>query len=178
MALTYTAIATVTVGSGGASSIDFNSIPGTYTDLLIKCSLRQSGYTGVSWDWLKIRFNGSSATNYSGRIINGAGTLGPSASQYTNQNGMEKLGLANSTTSSSNTFSSSDIHIPNYAGSYNKSAAGDGAHEDNANVAICAMGAGLWSNTAAITSITLFPENGTTWVQHSSATLYGIKNTV
>jgi hypothetical protein len=178
MALTYTAIATVTVGSGGASSIDFNSIPGTYTDLLIKCSLRQSGYTGVTWDWLKFRFNGSSATVYSSRDLEGAGTLGPATNTFTSQNGMVKLGLANSTTSSSNTFSSNDIYIPNYAGSYNKSAAGDGAHEDNTGAALCVMGAGLWSNTAAITSITLFPENGTAWVQHSSATLYGIKNTV
>jgi len=47
----------------------------------------------------------------------------------------------------------------------------------NATAAIAVLGAGLWSNTAAITSITLFPENGTAWVQHSSATLYGIKNT-
>jgi hypothetical protein len=40
MANTYEAIATVTVGSGGATDIEFTSIPGTYTDLLIKSSLR------------------------------------------------------------------------------------------------------------------------------------------
>lgn len=177
MANTYIPIATVTVGSGGAANIEFTSIPQTYTDLLIKCSLRQSGYTGVTWDWLKIRLNGSSATNYSGRDLEGAGTSGVYSNTFTSQNALVKLGLANSTTSSSNTFSSNDIYIPNYAGSYNKSAAGDGVHEDNANVAICVMGAGLWSDTSAITSISLFPENGTAWVQHSSATLYGIKNT-
>ena len=36
MANTYVAIATVTVGSGGAASIDFTSIPATYTDLVVK----------------------------------------------------------------------------------------------------------------------------------------------
>ena len=35
---TYTLIASNTVGSGGTASIEFNSIPQTYTDLLIKIS--------------------------------------------------------------------------------------------------------------------------------------------
>ena len=175
MATTYEAIATVTVGSGGASTIDFTSIPATYTDLLIKCSLRQSGYTGVVWDWLKFRFNGSSATNYSSRDLEGNGA-NVYSNTFTSQNGMRVLGLANSTTSTSNTFSSNELYIPNYAGSNNKSVSGDGVHENNATTAISVLGAGLWSNTSAITSISLFPENGTAWVQYSTATLYGIKN--
>jgi hypothetical protein len=36
MANTYEAIATVEVGSGGASTIDFTSIPSTYTDLVLR----------------------------------------------------------------------------------------------------------------------------------------------
>ena len=40
MATTFTKIASVTVGSGGASSIDFTSIPSTYTDLCVKLSTR------------------------------------------------------------------------------------------------------------------------------------------
>lgn len=176
MANTYTPIATVTVGSGGAANIEFTSIPQTYTDLLVKCSLRQSGYTGVTWDWLKFRFNGSSATVYSSRDLEGNGS-NTYSNTFTSQNGMVKLGLANSTTSTSNTFSSNELYIPNYTSSNNKSVSGDGVHEDNATAAIAVLGAGLWSNTAAITSITLFPENGTAWVQYSTATLYGIKNT-
>jgi hypothetical protein len=176
MANTYIPIATVTVGSGGAANIEFTSIPQTYTDLLVKCSLRQSGYTGVTWDWLKFRFNGSSATVYSSRDLEGNGS-NVYSNTFTSQNGMVKLGLANSTTSTSNTFSNNELYIPNYTSSNNKSASGDGVHEDNATAAIAVLGAGLWSNTAAITSITLFPENGTAWVQYSTATLYGIKNT-
>ena len=40
MATTYKAIATVTVGSGGAANIEFTSIPATYTDLVIHLSGR------------------------------------------------------------------------------------------------------------------------------------------
>ena len=39
---TYTLISSVTVGAGGASSIDFTSIPSTYTDLLVKISARST----------------------------------------------------------------------------------------------------------------------------------------
>ena len=43
MAVTFTQIASVTVGSGGAASIDFTSIPSTYTDLCIKTSIKEKG---------------------------------------------------------------------------------------------------------------------------------------
>ena len=42
MATTYTLISSVTVGSGGAASIEFTSIPSTYTDLVLKLSARSS----------------------------------------------------------------------------------------------------------------------------------------
>ena len=49
MANTYELIASSTVGAGGASSIDFNSIPNTYTDLLVKLSGRSStGYNALT----------------------------------------------------------------------------------------------------------------------------------
>jgi hypothetical protein len=35
---TMTALSTVTVGAGGAATIDFTSIPQTYTDLIVKIS--------------------------------------------------------------------------------------------------------------------------------------------
>jgi hypothetical protein len=41
MATTFIKIASVTVGSGGAASMDFTSIPSTYTDLVIKVSTRK-----------------------------------------------------------------------------------------------------------------------------------------
>jgi hypothetical protein len=52
-----TLISSVTVGSGGAADIEFTSIPATYTDLLVKISIRNatSGATRVY-----VRFNGAS----------------------------------------------------------------------------------------------------------------------
>ena len=56
MPVTYKPIATVTVGAGGAASIDFTSIPGTYTDLLVLISARSTRSTDYR-DELFIRFN-------------------------------------------------------------------------------------------------------------------------
>jgi len=51
MANTYEAIATVTATTSVAN-IEFTSIPGTYTDLVLKTSLRSTNYSG---DWDPVR---------------------------------------------------------------------------------------------------------------------------
>lgn len=164
MPTTYKAIATVTVGAGGASSIDFTSIPGTYTDLLIKTSVRSNQANNAQS--LTIKFNGS-GSNFTSRIIEGSGS---GVSSFT---GTNLVGNVQGTSSTASTFSNLDIYIPNYAGSTNKSYSADGVTENNGTVAYATLCAGLWSQTSAITSISL---NIDFLVQYSTATLYGIKN--
>ena len=170
MANTFELIASSTVGAGGASSIDFTSIVGTYTDLAIKYSLRSSSTTD---DYLgvKLSFN-SSTTSFTIRQLYGTGSTAGSGNYSTNNpSGYMQAGL---TTAS--TFASGDIYIPNYAGSTNKSFSTDSVAENNAATAnFLSLLAGLWSNTAAITSISLTPATGN-FVQYSTAVLYGIKN--
>jgi hypothetical protein len=79
MATTYEAIATVTVGSGGAADITFSSIPATYTDLVVKTSLRNADPTDQRWN-VKITFNGN-GSNYSERLLFGAGSSAGSDSR-------------------------------------------------------------------------------------------------
>jgi hypothetical protein len=169
MADTFIKIASVTVGAGGASSIDFTSIPSTYTDLVLKISAR-SNKALAGADWAKIAFNGV-ATNQTLRALYGSGST---AGSYTD------TAIYVSTTSNSqtaSTFGNSEYYIPNYAGSTNKSVSGDGTSETNASTNNdLILIAGLWSSTAAINQITLTPFTGTAWLQYSTATLYGIKN--
>jgi hypothetical protein len=169
MANTYTAIATVTVGSGGAADITFSSIPATYTDLALVLSLRSAG-TGTPY--ARARFNGTT-TGYSNRRLNGNGTTTGSGSPT---DAYIILGVANTATQTTSTFSSHSVYIPNYAGSNNKSTSSDSASENNATEAYIYLMAGLWSNSAAITSIAITEENAANWGQYSTATLYGIKN--
>ena len=170
MANTFQLIASTTVGAGGASSIDFTSIPSTYTDLCLKISARHSGSSVANAFFIK--FNGNTSS-YSYRYLEGAGSGTPGSSFGSTRN----AGVENGNTSTANTFSSAEIYIPNYAGSNNKSYSSDSVVENNATLGIQWFLAGLWSNTAAITSISIQPDTSpNAYVQYSTAYLYGVKN--
>ena len=160
---TYVEIAAVTVGSGGASSIDFNSIPNKYTDLKLLASLRVSN--SALYADILVRPNGSSSS-LSCKLLygNGSGIYSPTI-------GDSYGGVANGATSTSNAFSSVEWYFPNYNSSVYKSFSADSAWENNSSTASEVMGTDLWSNTAAITSISLSGN----FVQDSTAYLYGIK---
>ena len=164
---TFTKIASVTVGGAGAASMDFTSIPATYTDLCVKVSARdlQPGVT----DNIQIQFNGSSA-NLSSKVIEGNGS---SASSYSDT---QIYGRSVGAGATANTFGSTEFYITNYAGSTNKSVSVDSVSETNATTAYATLTAGLWSNTAVITSISIKPTAAVNLVQYSTATLYGIKS--
>ena len=162
-------IASSTVGSGGAANISFTSIPSTYTDLVIKLSGKTGSFDSNANDAINLSFNGSTAS-FTARVLFGTGS---STGSLTNS---YYGGLADSSTANAaNTFGNAEIYIPNYAGSTNKSFSADGVSEANQTAAISVLTAGLWSNTAAITSITLTP-SVSTFVQYSTAYLYGVKN--
>jgi len=166
MANTYTLIASSTVGSGGAATIDFTSIPATYTDLLLSVSLRSTEAT-VETN-ATISFNGSSA-NKSARTLYGNGS---NANSYAY--GSEIYLWLSGASSTSSTFGNSQYYISNYSSSNNKSISIDSTSENNATLVAQSLSAGLWSNSAAITSITITCGGGN-FVQYSTAYLYGIK---
>lgn len=173
MATTFTKIATVDVGLLGASSIDFTSIPATYTDLVIKLSGRSSRVN--SEDYLKVAFNSDTTNgNYTGRFLYGTGS-GTGSETFTSAGTDRFVGNSNGTTTTSNTFSNLEVYIPNYAGSTSKSYATDSVLENNATSAPIQLIAGRWSGTSAITSISIATAFGS-FVQYSTATLYGVSN--
>lgn len=167
MANTYTLISSVTVGSGGASSITFSNIPQTYTDLCLVTSLR-SNNSGATWAGLI--FNGS-ATNFTSRNVLGTG----SAVNSQTVTDYIYVSLMNSSADTANTFSSTSIYIPNYTSSNYKSWSSDTVRENNTTSAEQFMWGFLYSNTNAITSIQLYL-GANNFVQYSTAYLYGIKN--
>ena len=68
---TFVKIATVTVGAGGAASIEFTSIPSTYTDLQVLVSTRASNASIINNQ--RWTFN-SSSTGYSYKELYGDGS--------------------------------------------------------------------------------------------------------
>jgi hypothetical protein len=166
MANTMTLIASSTVGSGGASSIDFSSIPSTYTDLVVKLSTRNTGTD----TWMNLKFNGSSS-NWSMRYFQGSGSSVSSGNDPANTYSIQQT----ISTYTASTFGNAELYIPNYTSSNNKSVSIDHVIETNATTAYQSLSALLWSNSAAINQVTITPNAGT-FAQYSAAYLYGIKN--
>jgi hypothetical protein len=167
MANTYTLISSNTVGSGGVASVTFSSIPATYTDLLVKVSVRGSA-ASVNQSY-RMTFNGSSTTGLTMKRLYGDGASAASDSGTT----AEGVGAS----ATANTFSNDEFYIPNYASANYKSFSVDNVGENNAATAYALLHAGLWSNTAAITSIVFTAVGvGGDLKQYSTFYLYGIKS--
>ena len=171
MTATYKTIATVTVPSGGVASIDFSSIPSTYSDLCLVTALRGSTNNAGNTLGLYIKIN-NATTNLSWRSLgdsNGTTFSQANTTNYTRTS-------INDTGSTANVFSNASFYFPSYAGSNYKSFSIDSAVLTNGTSPVDVEMVGfLWSSTSAINQITLTPESPL-FAQYSTATLFGIKN--
>lgn len=162
---THKLIQTVTVGAGGSSSIDFTSIPQTYTDLKFLMSIRTSPS-----DSIYININSSTA-NFAGKWLEGNGSA--ISSGVNSGSGRYIIYPVSNTT---NTFAQATIYIPNYRVSENKVFSVEGVMEGGSgNPAYIDLISINWTNTAAITSVNFVP-SAYTISQHSTVSLYGISN--
>jgi hypothetical protein len=156
MPATYEPIATVTL-TGTVSTTTFTSIPSSYTDLRLV-------FTGTSSSQaLSIQFNSDTGTNYSRTGVTGDGAA---ASSFRNTS-INRIIIASLNTTP--LFVSTDIF--SYTGSTNKTVLTDEARDQNGSGNVV-RSAGLWRDTSAITSITLFGFSGNNIT--GTATLYGI----
>jgi hypothetical protein len=156
--------------NASAASVTFANIPQTgYTDLKVVASARFTNAaisTGMA-----VRFNGV-GTNQSARFIQGNGAA---ASSFTDTTIYGDTDGANAT---ANTFSSFELYVPNYTSSNNKSVSIDNVMENNATTAYSMLEAGLWSSSAAITSITFQDYSASaSFVANSTFSLYGLAAT-
>ncbi len=157
-------IATQTLGSA-QPTITFSDIPQNFTDLYIAVNARTTN--AATTDSVLFKLNGVT-TNQSRRRLQGVGSGTPTSSTTTS---LQFTVVGD--TATSNTFGNAGIYIPNYAGSTNKSVSIDLVTEHNNTTAYQELHAGLWSSTAAITSLS-FEGQGTNFVAGSTISLYGI----
>jgi len=167
MANTYTLIEAKTLTTTTAS-VTFTSIPATYTDLLIKASVRDNR-AGETVTNVRLLFNNSSS-NFTTRRLFGNGTTANGDTAAAGDFGVEPGNNA-----TANTFGNFEMYIPNYAGSNYKSYSTDTVSEDNATLSFTTLIAGLWSQSAAINEINIAPVSAS-FVSGSTFYLYGIKN--
>ena len=165
MAVTYEPIATQTL-STGSTSISFNSIAGTYTDLVLICNVfGTANYSGF------IRFNGDTASNYSSTTLQGNGTSvtsGRATSDTSIYIMTKNVGFDPSY------LTTGIINIQNYSNSTIYKTVLSRSGVVRASVGETTAFVGTWRNTAAITSLTIISDGGT-YASGSTFTLYGIK---
>ena len=168
MAVTHKLIQTITVGSGGAVSIEFTSIPQGYTDLVLVVSSRA---TGSAVDVQAIVINGGTTIMTSGRYLDSNNTGTPrSGNLYYYQT------LSQPSSYTANVFASSNIYISRYSSTIApKTLSADSVLETNAAGNYIGLTGSLWNSTSPITTLSIQNQNGN-FVQYSSASLYGIKN--
>jgi hypothetical protein len=171
MANTYTLISSNVLGSS-ATSVTFSSIPSTYADLVLRVSCRADASS--NGHIVLLTFN-SITSGYSRSLLKGDGST-PTGATASAQANIILNDFAVGNTATASTFSNGEIYIPNYAGSTNKPVSNFSVTENNATEAYIDAVAGLMSNTAAITSITLTPNASLNFLSGSSFYLYGIKS--
>lgn len=154
---TYSPIATVTLGSA-LSQVTFSSIPSTYTDLVLVVA----GTLTTGTDNIALQFNGDTGSNYSVTYLLGDGSAASSG---------RSSNITNAGRCAMGTSSSSAIYsINNYSNSTTyKTVIGRGGMASYGVDARVSM----WRNTAAITSILVFPTTYN-FASGTVVSLYGI----
>jgi hypothetical protein len=161
----YQLIETVTVGSGGAASIEFTGIPQDGVDLVLLVSGR--GSKSATSDNFDLVIN-SATTTLSGIYLRGTSTTVQTASSFE----IRALSAANTTAS---TFGSTSVTFSNYTSSTDKAISVDSVTENNAGNqydAFQSIAAGSVVSSSPITNLEL--TNSSSFEQYSTASLYKI----
>lgn len=165
----YIPISTVTVGAGGAASINFVDIPQNYSDLNVLLSVRSTA-GGVAFAGLIVAFNGSS----SGYTFTWFGDANGSAVSYVQSAfGYNHIAYIPGATATANSFGNVTLTMPDYTSSHAKAVHVEGANANNATTIYQGFSVGSWSGTSPISSLSF--TTGGSFVQYSTATLYGLR---
>ena len=164
----YESIATVSVGSGGQSSITFSSIPSTYKHLQLRIL---GSDDGSGSEYGNMTFNSDTGTNYASHQLFGDGSSAQ-ANSFTSNNQIYLHRISGSIT---NTFGAIVVDILDYTStSKYKTVRELGGYDANGSGRI-SFSSGVWLNTNAITSITA-TTGGSKWLEYTNFALYGIKD--
>lgn len=170
MPSTYTLISS-NVLSSSAASVTFSAIPSTYTDLVVRYSIRCDVAASVATILFKVNgaTSGYSWTNVSGNGAAASSTAVSGSTQFSMAQGMPGA------TATSNTFANNELYLPNYASTTaTKQMSHITAQENNNATAYVKAYAQLYNSTSTITSLSF--ENPDLLSAGSSFYLYGIKN--
>jgi len=160
------AISAITL-SATTSVVEFNNIPSTYTHLQLRAFL-VSGYSANN----QFRLNNDSGTNYTWHQIQGTGSAVEAYASNPTSNPPWGLNSGNSSYPMVSIMDFLDYANTNKYKTVRTLSGNDGTGTTASRVGLYSS---VWMNTAAITSIRLTNDFGSTILANSSFTLYGIK---
>jgi hypothetical protein len=166
----FESIATITAGST-VSSIEFTSIPQTYTHLQIRGIVRSTN-AGQA-DEVQVQFNSDTASNYSTHQLtaDGANVASGGLANASSMYGVYTTGSA----ATANAFGAIVMDILDYKDTNKYKTIRDiSGLDQNTSVGFILMRAGNWRSNSAVTSIKLFAQSSNI-AQYSSFALYGVK---
>lgn len=168
----YESIATVTVGSGGTSTVTFSSIPSTYQHLQLRIIAR--GLNSGNECQFNYSFNNDGGSNYSFHLLRGDGSAAY-ADGYGSMDSVKAQGRYPAATATANVFGVGISDFLDYANTNkNKTVRTLGGNDRNGAGQVYYTSA-AWYNTSAINEIDITNADGTGIAQYSSFALYGIK---
>jgi hypothetical protein len=160
----FESIQTITVGTA-VSSIEFTSIPATYTHLQIRMFTRNA--TAESNDYLQ--FNADTGSNYAWHELWADG-----ANAFSSNGTSTTFIKANYAFTDASIFGTSVIDILDYKDTNKYKTVRALAGVDKNGAGYVFLRSGHWRSNSAITSIKLFPA-ANNFAQYSSFALYGVK---
>ena len=157
-----------------AASVTWSSISGSYDHLCLKISARSDQAAVIAG--MGMLFNGAT-TDYSETRIT-ASSATPGSSRKTGESILRAWGNTCGANALADTFAPTTVWIPNYANTANyKSFISQTSTPNNSAVDgnwYLMLGAGLWSDTSALSQIDVSMISGDDFVQYSTFTLYGV----
>ncbi len=166
-------VSIATAIGAGSSSITFSSIPSTYQHLQLRWIARTGTAGDVSLS-LNVRLNGDTGTNYTRHLLYGDASGGAIASGGTSETSMQVRASARRNSSTANTMGVAIMDIHDYSSTTkNKTMRSFSGNDDSDGTGEVALCSGLWLNTSAVNSITIFSADN--FLTSSVFSLYGIK---
>jgi hypothetical protein len=169
----FESIATIN-GTGSTPTLTFTNIPNTYTNLQIRMSLVTSGsfqQNSVYGGW--VTFNNDTGSNYSDHYLYGDGAT-PGAGATINKANMGLIAYGAGPTYPGVNI----VDILDYANTNKYKTARSLAGGDTNGAGYTWFASGLWRNTSAVSTITIYLNSGFgshNFTTNAIAALYGIK---
>jgi len=169
----YESIATVTVGSGGASTITFSSIPSTFKHLQIRALSRTN--RADTNDLLTMRFNSDSGSNYAYHSLYGNGSSA-AANDTGTSTGTPWSAMTAGNSAGASMFGAQVWDVLDYQNTnkYKTVRVLSGTDQNGTTGRLYFM-SNFWQSTSAISTVTITSTYGTGLQEYSSFALYGIK---